>query len=58
VINNVPVGESLKSEIDFFTKSPIYSLLPRDCYSTDSLTKKLTTILYQQIKTSIPTIFN
>lgn len=57
VLNNVPVSESLKAEVEYFTKSPIYSTLPRDCFSTESLTKKLTNILYQQIKTSIPEIF-
>jgi replication fork clamp-binding protein CrfC len=58
VVNNVPVSDSLKSEMDFFIKSPIYSTLPRDLFSTESLTKKLTIILYQQIKSSIPEIFN
>lgn len=57
VINNVPVAQSLKSERQFFTKSPIYSTLPPDTFSTQSLTKKLTGILYQQIKSSMPEIF-
>lgn len=41
----------------FFTKSPIYSTLPPDTFGTESLTKKLTSILYQQIKGSMPQIF-
>lgn len=57
VLNNVPVSDSLKAEKQFFTKSPIYSTLPRDLFSTESLTKKLTSILYQQIKASLPEIF-
>lgn len=57
VLNNVPVSESLKTEREFFTKSPIYSTLSPDCFSTESLTKKLTGILYQQIKGSMPEIF-
>lgn len=57
VTNNVPVEESLKAEKKFFTTSPIYSSLPSDLFGTDSLTKKLTNILYQQIKSSMPEIF-
>jgi len=57
VNNNVPVEESLKGEKKFFSTSPIYSTLPSDLYGTDSLTKKLTSILYQQIKSSMPDIF-
>lgn len=57
VVNNIPVSQSLKAEREFFTKSPIYSTLPPDTFSTESLTKKLTTILYQQIKSSMPEIF-
>lgn len=57
VINNVPVEESLKAEKKFFTTSPIYSTLPSELWGTESLTKKLTTILYQQIKTQMPEIF-
>lgn len=57
VLNNVPVSQSLKAQVEYFTKSPIYSTLPRDTFSTESLTKKLTNILYQQIKSSIPEIF-
>ena len=55
--NNVPVEDSLKAEKKFFTTSPIYSSLPADLFGTDSLTKKLTSILYQQIKQSMPEIF-
>ena len=42
VINNVPVTESLKAA---------------DLFGTDSLTKRLTNILYTQIKSSMPEIF-
>ena len=58
VINNVPVEESLKAEKKFFTTSPIYSSLPSHLFGTESLTHKLTSILYQQIKASLPEIFN
>ncbi len=57
VVNNVPVEESLKAEKKFFTTSPIYSTLPSELFGTDSLTKKLTNILYHQIKASMPEIF-
>ena len=57
VINNVPVTESLKAEKKFFTTSPIYSSLPADLFGTDSLTTRLTNILYTQIKSSMPEIF-
>ena len=57
VINNVPVTESLKAEKKFFTTSPIYSSLAADLFGTDSLTKRLTNILYTQIKSSMPEIF-
>ncbi len=53
----MPVSESLKAEKKYFTTSPIYSTLPADIFGTDSLTKKLTAILYQQIKSSMPEIF-
>jgi replication fork clamp-binding protein CrfC len=55
--NNVSVEDSLKAEKKYFTTSPIYSSLPADLFGTDSLTKKLTNILYNQIKTSMPEIF-
>lgn len=58
VTNNVPVEESLKSEKKYFTTSPIYSTLPSELWGTESLTKKLTSILYQQIKTQMPEIFD
>lgn len=57
VNNNVPVEDSLKAEKKYFTTSPIYSTLPSDLFGTESLTKKLTGILYQQIKSSMPEIF-
>ena len=57
VNNNVPVEESIKSQKKYFTTSPIYSTLPSDLWGTQSLTKKLTSILYQQIKTQMPEIF-
>lgn len=47
----------MKAEKKFFTTSPIYSSLPADLFGTDSLTKKLTNILYHQIKNSMPKIF-
>lgn len=55
--NNVPVEESLKAEKKFFTTSPIYSTLSADLFGTESLTRKLTGILYKQIKSSMPEIF-
>jgi len=57
IINKVPVSESLKKERKFFTTSPIYSTLPPESFGTESLTHKLTTILYNQIKASMPEIF-
>lgn len=54
----MPVEESLKAEKKFFTTSPIYSTLPSELFGTDSLTKKLTNILYYQIKASMPEIFD
>lgn len=53
----MPVEDSLKAEKKFFTTSPIYSILSPDTFATESLTRKLTNILYQQIKSTMPEIF-
>jgi len=50
--DNVVVSES-----DYFRCSPIDSTLHTDLLSTQSFTKKLTCIVYQQIKLKIGFIF-
>jgi vacuolar protein sorting-associated protein 1 len=51
---NRSVAESLAFEKTFFSTSQIYSSLPPGLTGTDSLTNKLTNLLYNQIKKFMP----
>ena len=56
IINNMPVKEALKIEKEFFQKHPIYSVLPKDCLGAESLTSKLSRIMYVHIRYNLPSI--
>lgn len=58
VIDNKPVSKSLDEEKAYFSQSPIYSTLPPGTTGTQALTNKITTILYNQIKQTMPEIIH
>ena len=54
--NRVPVEVALKREIEFFNKHPEYRDLPERYLGTRSLTTKLSELLVEAIKRSLPDI--
>lgn len=56
VIDNKPVAKSLEEEKAYFSQSPVYSTLPPGITGTQALTDKITKILYNQIKETMPEI--
>lgn len=56
VMENKKVSDAINSELDFFARHPVYSTLPSDVLGTRSLVDKVSTILYDMIKTALPKI--
>lgn len=56
IINRVPVEVALRKEIEFFNKHPEYRELPERYLGTRSLTSKLSELLVDAIKRSLPDI--
>ncbi len=56
IINKVPVEVSLKNEIKYFNTHPEYQALPESCLGTRSLTTKLSELLVEAIRRSLPDI--
>jgi hypothetical protein len=54
--NRVPVEVALKREVEFFAKHADYKDLPERLIGTRSLTSKLSDLLVDAIKRSIPEI--
>lgn len=54
--NNIKVSEAIQKELDFFGKHPVYSTLPTEVLGTRSLVDKISELLYQMIKKSLPRI--
>eukprot|EP00826_Nyctotherus_ovalis_P021090 TRINITY_DN1673_c0_g2_i6.p1 TRINITY_DN1673_c0_g2~~TRINITY_DN1673_c0_g2_i6.p1 ORF type:complete len:637 (+),score=196.13 TRINITY_DN1673_c0_g2_i6:159-2069(+) len=50
------VQSGLDIERSWFMNHPVYRSLPKDCYGTDTLTQKLSRIMYAHIRTSLPDI--
>lgn len=53
---SVKVQRGLDSERAWFANHPIYSTLPKECYGTDTLTQKLSRIMYAHIRHNLPEI--
>lgn len=56
ITENVRIEEALKRELDYFGQHPIYSSLPTEVLGTRSLIDKMTGILFEMIKQSLPRI--
>ncbi len=56
ILNSVGVQLGLEAEKQWFLNHPIYHSLPKDCYGTDTLTQKLSRIMYAHIRTALPKI--
>eukprot|EP01022_Parablepharisma_sp_SALTPOND_P008035 TRINITY_DN135101_c2_g1_i1.p1 TRINITY_DN135101_c2_g1~~TRINITY_DN135101_c2_g1_i1.p1 ORF type:complete len:868 (+),score=80.71 TRINITY_DN135101_c2_g1_i1:151-2604(+) len=56
IIDKLSVQRGLDIEKEWFINHPIYRSLPKDCYGTDTLTHKLSRILYAHIRNSLPDI--
>jgi len=56
ILDRVGVQRGLDSERAWFQNHPIYRSLPKDCYGTDTLTHKLSRIMYAHIRAALPDI--
>ncbi len=56
IMDKVGVQRGLDAERAWFMSHPIYRSLPKDCYGTDTLTHKLSRIMYAHIRTALPEI--
>lgn len=54
--DKVRVQRGLDAEKQWFMNHPIYRSLPKDCYGTDTLTQKLSRIMYAHIRVNLPEI--
>ena len=56
ILDRLGVQRGLDSEKAWFMSHPIYRSLPKDCYGTDTLTHKLSRIMYAHIRSALPEI--
>lgn len=56
ITDKVSVKDALKLERDFFNSHPVYSSLPPGHCGTESLTQKLTKVLFGHIRATLPEI--
>ena len=56
ILDKVKVQRGLDTERQWFMNHPIYRSLPKDCYGTDTLTHKLSRIMYAHIRSALPDI--
>jgi replication fork clamp-binding protein CrfC len=56
VKENLTVHEAIQRELDFFGKHPVYSTLPSELLGTRSLIDRMSKILFDMIKNSLPRI--
>lgn len=55
--NKVTVKKALQEEMDYFANHSAYKNLPKEMLGTQSLIKKLTTVMYDHMKNVLPSIF-
>lgn len=53
---NMTVAEALKEENGYFSSHPIYRHLPHEILGTQSLVRKLTSVMYEHIRRVLPKI--
>lgn len=56
IMDRVKVQQGLDMEREWFMNHPVYRSLPKDCYGTDTLTQKLSRIMYAHIRAALPEI--
>lgn len=56
IINRIPVQEAIDKERSYFASHPVYSTMPPGLLGCDTLTTKLTKILFTHIKHNLPDI--
>ncbi len=56
ILDRVKVQRGLEVEREWFMNHPIYRSLPKDCYGTDTLTRKLSRIMFAHIRSALPEI--
>lgn len=56
IINAIPVKEAIAKERAFFASHPVYSTMSPDVLGCDTLTRKLSKILFVHIKHNLPSI--
>lgn len=56
VQDGMKVNEAIQEEKNYFARHPVYSHLPPGYLGTETLTNKLTTIMYRHIKKHMPSI--
>ena len=54
--NKVKVAEALKAEKDWFSSHPAYSTLPPGSCGTEALSSKLSKIMFNHIRATLPEI--
>lgn len=54
VKNRMLVSEAIKKELDWFSKHPVYSMLPAEQLGTRALVDKMSTILFNMIQSYLP----
>ena len=56
IIEKMKVQTGLDEEKQWFMNHPMYRSLPKECYGADTLTQKLSRIMYAHIRTNLPDI--
>ena len=56
VLEGKKVHDALTTELNFFSRHPIYSTLPSDLLGTRSLVDRVSKVLFEMIKTALPKI--
>lgn len=56
ILDKMGVQSGLDIERSWFMNHPVYRTLPKDCYGTDTLTQKLSRIMYAHIRSALPEI--
>ena len=56
ILDRTPIKKSLEDERNYFATSSLYSSLPQGVLGIESLTLKLTQLLFSHIRTHLPSI--
>lgn len=58
IINHLTIADAIKNEKEYFTTHPLYRSLSPSHFGMDSLTEKLTKVLFKHIRNFLPEIKN